>query len=137
MMPRTACNGSGVWANTTLRILQNTISKLRIPVSIRLMASNTVRISITEKLDLYKLDSTFEDETTVHTICLLAGMQAPRRSMLSTRWKREKELGAGAFGVVWQEKEVASGELRAVKIIPRQKINEHEVLALIILQEVI
>lgn len=87
----------------------------------------------TAKLDLYKLDSAFDGDTVVHTTVLHPG---PRMAAKVTTWKREKKLGAGAFGVVWREKEQGSGELRAVKVISRLQLNIREVQALVELQDV-
>lgn len=57
--------------------------------------------------------------------------------MIKTRWMRQKELGTGAFGVVWSEENKTTGELRAVKIIPKQHFkNLREVDAMAELQDV-
>lgn len=54
---------------------------------------------------------------------------------VTTVWKTEDRIGAGAFGVVWRQK-ANTGKLRAVKVIARDKLNLHEVEALIDLQDV-
>lgn len=88
--------------------------------------------SNTEKIDLYKLDSVFHEDTVVHSTGLVAGTRVP----LKTTWKREKLLGSGAFGSVWREKEDESGKLRAVKVISKLNLNVREVEALVALQDV-
>lgn len=65
----------------------------------------------TAVLDRYKLQTIFRDEETVS--------HASHNRVLETTWTRETELGAGSFGEVWRWKEKSSGELRAVKILPR------------------
>lgn len=80
-------------------------------------------------LNSYKLDSVFDEESVVHTITR-SGKE------VKTRWIREVELGSGAFGVVWREREEASKELRALKIISKRDVNIREVEAMIALQGV-
>lgn len=89
--------------------------------------------SMTAKLDLYKLDATFHGDTVVHTTGVVRG---PRIAALETTWKRMGIIGAGGFGVVWREKEEQSGQLRAVKVIPRMGLNIREVKALVEVQDV-
>lgn len=89
--------------------------------------------SVTAKIDRYKLDSTFDEESVFHTTRLLPG---PRMGALKTHWKRDKKLGAGAFGVVWREKEHKTGQLRAVKVISKLQLNVREVEALVEIQNV-
>lgn len=88
--------------------------------------------SITEKIDLYMLDSVIREDTVVHTTGLVAGTRVP----FKTTWKREKFLGSGAFGSVWREKEEQSEKLRAVKVISKLQLNVREVEALVALQDV-
>lgn len=83
-------------------------------------------------VDKYKLDSVFYDDSVVHTTCLTEGQQI----VLKTRWRRETRLGSGAFGTVWREREDRSGQVRAVKVIPRLQVNVREVEALVALQDV-
>lgn len=89
--------------------------------------------SLTATLNLYKVDSTFEGDTVVHTTGIVCG---PRIVALKTTWKRMEILGAGAFGVVWCEQEEDGGGLRAVKVIPRKELNIREVHALVEVQDV-
>lgn len=84
-------------------------------------------------LDLYKVDATFHGDTVVHTTGVVSG---PRTVALQTTWKRMRILGFGAFGVVWQEKEERSEELRAVKVILRLQLNIREVHALVEVRDV-
>lgn len=89
--------------------------------------------SVTAKIDRYQLDCTFDEDSVFHTTRLLPG---PRMVALKTHWKREKRLGAGAFGVVWCEKEQTTGMLRAVKVISKLQLNVREVEALVEIQNV-
>lgn len=75
------------------------------------------------RLDRYKLKTDFPDEQTVVHTTIKSNLTArQRRIEVKEIWKREKELGAGAFGSVWREKEKA-GQLRAVKILPKVVLN--------------
>lgn len=86
------------------------------------MASRTLVV------DQFKLDVIFHDDTVTHT-GLLAGPRA------NATWKRGTKIGSGGFGVVWIEKKVGSGELRAVKVIPRRALSQ-ELQTLVRLQDV-
>lgn len=89
------------------------------------------------KLDQYKLHTSFYRDTVIHTTYQSDQEEGQRRVGVKATWKREQELGAGAFGVVRREREKGSGRLRAVKIIPRQNFkNRREVEALVELQDV-
>lgn len=94
------------------------------------MASST-----TTAHERYKLPSVFHGDTVVHTTYTSDLNAGQRRVKVKTSWKREKELGSGAFGVVWRQRE-AGGKLRAVKIISKLHLNLREVEALIQLQDV-
>lgn len=59
-----------------------------------------------ELINDFKLDATFHEGFTEH-----------RKGDICERWKRERKLGAGGFGVVWLEREQATCSHRAVKII--------------------
>lgn len=85
------------------------------------------------KVDQYKLDSRFLDDTVVHTTILVSGERMRVREMT---WKREKKLGAGGFGTVWREKEQLTGRFRAVKVVSKIQLNVRELEALIELQDV-
>lgn len=88
-------------------------------------------------LDRYKLNSVFHgDGIVIHTTYKSDLLGRQRRVELRTSWKREKELGSGAFGVVWREREQGSGQLRAVKIVSKIQLNVREVEALVELQDV-
>lgn len=88
----------------------------------------------TSGFDSYKLQTTFHDENTVsHTGPELGHAVDIPPMALKRTWTREKELGIGSFGEVWREKEDESGELRAVKLIPKailkaKKINYRDEL---------
>lgn len=88
---------------------------------------------MTAKLDLYKVDANFHGDTIVHTTGVVEG---PRAAVLETTWKRTGIIGAGGFGVVWQEKAEGSEQVRAVKVIPKIGLNTQEVKALVEVQDV-
>lgn len=85
---------------------------------------------ISSKLARYKIRTTFDIDFVEHTLHTSDLRSRQRRVEVKTKWTREKELGSGAFGVVWREIEETSRELRAVKIIPKQLLNVREVEAL-------
>lgn len=72
-----------------------------------------------EKLERYKLaidpfESAYSNNTVVHPTSG-PGLGGRVRKI----WRREKDIGIGAFGTVWLEKE-RSGESRAVKRVSRR-----------------
>lgn len=87
--------------------------------------------SATEKLLQYKFDSAFyeDGEIVVHETF------ASTTPVFDT-WRTEEKLGAGAFGVVWRQKEITTGQLRAVKTISKLQLNVRELEALVELQDV-
>lgn len=94
------------------------------------MSSNTSR------LDRYKLNTEFAENTVTHRTIQSNSNMRQRRIEVLTTWVRERKLGAGAFGEVWLQKEKTSGNLRAVKAIARRDLRTQEVDALIDLQDV-
>lgn len=91
----------------------------------------------TKRLERYKLATVFDgDDTIIHTI-LKSNLQANLRQVkVTTTWRRDKVLGAGAFGEVWLQVEERSGNLRAVKTIPTRQVNSRELESLVELQDV-
>lgn len=93
--------------------------------------------ALVPKLDNYKLETEFCDGYVVHTT--YEWELAARRPKESV-WKQIKKIGAGAFGGVWLEKERESGQLRAVKMLPRDSLPKasftQELLALVKLKDV-
>lgn len=87
-------------------------------------------------LERYRLVTVFEGDTFLHTTYNSDLRSGRRKVEVKTRWGRETELGSGAFGVVWREKEETSGELRAVKVVPRRLLNIRELQALVEVQDV-
>lgn len=87
----------------------------------------------TSSVNRSKLDSAFDGEIVVHTSCLLAGrrMETP-----PTAWRRDGKIGRGAYGAVWRERDLQSGQFRAVKIISKHLVNEREVESLAKMQDV-
>lgn len=85
----------------------------------------------------FKLATEFYPNTVVHTTQRTDLDLGLRKGVLKTTWKRSRELGTGAFGVVWSEVNTASGDLRAVKIISKRDFkNFRELDALAELQDV-
>lgn len=74
------------------------------------------------QLAQYKLDTLFDGTTFIHTV--------------RTVWRNEKMLGSGNFGVVWRQIEERSGELRAVKVIPKAQSRTQELSTLANLRDV-
>lgn len=91
---------------------------------------------ISTTLERYKFRTTFDGDFIIHSMYRSDLRSRQRRVEVKTRWAREKELGSGAFGVVWREREEVSKELRAVKVVPRRMLNIREVEALAELQDV-
>lgn len=87
--------------------------------------------SATEKLLQYKFDCAFyeDGEIVVHNPF---GSSIPVFDI----WRTDEKLGAGAFGVVWRQKEITSGQLRAVKTISKLQLNARELEAMVELQDV-
>lgn len=70
----------------------------------------------TSKLDRYKLETVFEGDDVVHTEYTSDLATGQRKVEVKRRWRWERDIGEGGFGVVWLEKEVGGkAELRAVK----------------------
>lgn len=88
------------------------------------------------KFARYNLNTIFDGDTVVHTTFKSDLRTRQRKVEITTRWKRGTEIGSGGFAVVWREKDEESGELRAVKIIPKPKINHRELDALVEVQDV-
>lgn len=95
--------------------------------------------TLTEKFNEYKLETKFYDGYLVHKTFKWKHWSSSRSWEEST-WKRRGRIGSGNFGTVWLEEEEERGELRAVKMIPRNPLQEagqsHELLALVKLKEV-
>lgn len=86
--------------------------------------------------DRYKLASEFGFNTVTHRSFKSDLRSRQRRIEVLTTWTKERILGAGAFGEVRLEREQGTGELRAVKAIPKRQVNIHEVETLIDLRDV-
>lgn len=94
------------------------------------MSSNTTR------LDRYKLDTEFADNSVTHRTIQSDLVKGRRRIEVLTTWVHERKLGAGAYGEVSLQREKYSGQLRAVKAISKTQLRTHEMDALIDLQDV-
>lgn len=99
--------------------------------------TSTIMASGLAKFARYKLNTVFDGDSVVHTTYKSDLRTRQRKVEVKTRWRREEEMGSGAFGVVWRESAgEESGELRAVKIIPKRLLNLPEVDALVEVQDV-
>lgn len=87
------------------------------PSTLTTMASSTA-----PQLELarYKLETLSNGTTFTHT----------------TVWRNDKILGSGNFGMVWRQIEERSGELRAVKVIPKSQSRTQELSTLATLRNV-
>jgi hypothetical protein len=135
---------SGAWiifvSTSTYRNHKTYIFRLGIHISMRVeewgISGPPNMASKTTTFDRYKLDTDFDGDTIFHK-SFTSDLQArQRRVTVNTTWKKEKMLGAGAFGVVWRQRQIGVGKLRAVKIIPKQHLVVREVEALIELRDV-
>lgn len=88
------------------------------------------------RLDRYKLQSELTDNSVTHRTIQSNLGNGCRRIEVFTTWVYERKLGAGAFGEVLLQRETVTGQLRAVKVIPQQKVRLQEMEALIDLQDV-
>jgi hypothetical protein len=99
--------------------------------------------TLIRRFNEYKLETGFHEGYVVHRTCEWK-LLSSERSWETSKWKDMKRVGNGGFGAVWlQEKEEergGSGELRAVKIIPRNFLldagKSQELLALVKMNEV-
>ena len=71
-----------------------------------------------------KLEAEFhsDPEYTQHIQYVSGNTPRQRRLRKEQRWKKEKELGRGGFGIIWLERciqEGSEGEVRAVKKIQK------------------
>ena len=71
-----------------------------------------------------KLEAAFylDPEHTQHTHYVSGNISNQRRLRKEQRWKKEKELGRGGFGIIWLERCIqgdSKGEVRAVKKIQK------------------
>lgn len=90
------------------------------------------------RLSRYKLDASFSGNgrKTVTHITVKSDLEAgQRRIKVETVWETEERLGSGAFGVVWRQR-ANSGQLRAVKVISRERLNIQEVETMVELRDV-
>lgn len=88
--------------------------------------------SATERLLQYKFKSAFYEDGKVVVHGTLASTTIP---VLDT-WRTDKKLGAGAFGVVWRQREITTGQVRAVKTISKLQLNVRELEAMVELHDV-
>lgn len=84
--------------------------------------------SISSTLDEYRITPGFhvDSGTTAHCNLELDIVPAPalRPDCAETQWKHESELAIGSFSTVRLEKNELTGELRAVKLIPKEVLLE-------------
>lgn len=94
------------------------------------MSSNTAR------LDSFKLHSEFTDNSVTHRTIESDLNTGRRRTAIFMTWVHEQKLGPGMFGEVSMQREKRSGQLRTVKVVPRNRVKMYEMDALIALQDV-
>lgn len=92
--------------------------------------------SSTARLDRYKLESKLTDTSVTHRTIQSDLSSGSRRTEVMTTWVHDRKLGAGAFGEVSLQREILSGQLRAVKVVAQHQVRVHEMDALIDLQDV-
>ena len=85
------------------------------------MAATTL---IPDLVQVSKLDTQFnlDPQYTQHVRYVSSSITKQRRIRKEEKWKRERRLGQGGFGVVWLEQCIqgdSKGEVRAVKKVPK------------------
>ncbi|KAL0635177.1 hypothetical protein Q9L58_005902 [Maublancomyces gigas] len=70
-----------------------------------------------DKLDRFKLETSFGIDTVTHTTYRTDLAAQERRTIVQTTWTDKKKLGSGGFGVVILQEAGNGGKLRAVKKI--------------------
>lgn len=88
------------------------------------------------KFARYKLNTVFDGDIVIHTTTKPDLRTGRRNVEITTRWRRGNKIASGGYGAVWREKDEESGELRAVKIVLKQKLNHRELDALAEVQDV-
>lgn len=84
----------------------------------------TTTTPVPDLVQISKLDTQFytNPDYTQHTIYVSGRTTKERGTRKEEKWKRERRLGRGAFGVVWLERCIqgdSKGEVRAVKKVPK------------------
>jgi len=74
--------------------------------------------SISDLVDHFKLESEFRQDCTLEITQTLSDKRASRMVRAERKWIKEKDLGSGAFGDVWLEKNQHGGT-RAVKCVQK------------------
>jgi hypothetical protein len=77
--------------------------------------------SVSDLVEHFKLDTYFLADLTQHTFYESDPSKGRRKLRVDRKWRRDKKLGNGAFGVVWLEVE-HNGEKRAVKEIKKSQM---------------
>lgn len=106
------------------------------PLQTHLISTDQAMSSSTARLDRYKLESKLTDTSVTHRTIQSDLSSGSRRTEVMTTWVHDRKLGAGAFGEVSLQREILSGQLRAVKVVPQHQVRVHEMDALIDLQDV-
>lgn len=86
-------------------------------------------MSTEDLLDHYKLEAEVFPEHTLH-ITYKTDRSRGEREIIEKQWKRMESIGEGAFGQVWRElhhRQDGYQEVRAVKVITKQRIRAHHV----------
>lgn len=82
------------------------------------------------QIALFKLNSVFGDNTVTHVTSGIDSVAPP------AVWNNENVLGSGTFGIVWCQKEIQTGQLRAVKVISKTQASTQELDTLVNLRDV-
>ena len=85
---------------------------------------------IPDLVHVSKLDTQFhsDPEYTQHVKYVSSSTTKQRRTRKEEKWKRERGLGQGGFGIVWLEQCIqgdSKGKVRAVKKIPKLKSDNY------------
>lgn len=99
--------------------------------------------STQDLIEHFRLEVEFRSEYTKHTFYRSDRAQGRRKEKVEEAWRRERQLGQGASGAVWLERERHSNSERAVKAIRKSegllssvKYYEKEILAMAKLSKV-
>ena len=85
---------------------------------------------VPDLVQISMLDTTFhsDPEYTLHVKYVSGSTANQRRVRKEERWKRERKLGRGGFGIVWLERCTqgdSKGEVRAVKEVPKRESGDY------------
>lgn len=95
--------------------------------------------ALTRRFNEHKIETNFYDGYVVQKTCEWERRSSNRLWETST-WKKKIRIGCGGVGAVWLQEREKGGELRAVKVLPRESLEDtgrsQELLALVKLKGV-